>query len=124
MFSHSFTVDKTISLSIEVPLTVFSSFNKIGASGKIARTSRLKVFPNERSIVLTSKLTPAKEVLAGTIFWATFSDGFIPSGYGLLITSVSEPLKSWKFGLSPVSKVIGKFTPGGGGGVNNSRLSQ
>ena len=68
IFSHSFTVDKIISLSTEVPLTVFSSFNKIGASGKIARTSRLKVFPNERSMVLTSKLTPAKEVLPGTIF--------------------------------------------------------
>ena len=82
------------------------------------------MFPDERSIVLTSKLTPAKEVLAGTIFWAIFSDGFGPSGNRLLITSVSEPPKSWKFGLSPVSKVIGRDTPGGGGGVNNSKLSQ
>ena len=109
---------------MDVPFSVFSNFSKIGASGKIVLTSKLNVFPWDKSIVWTEKLTPAKLVFAGTIFCATLSEVLPPSWYGLDIICVSEPLKSSKFGLSPDSKVIGKFTPGGGGGVNNSKLSQ
>ncbi len=101
---------------MDVPFTVFSNFSKIGASGKIVLTSKLNVFPWDMSIVWTEKLTPAKLVFAGTIFCATFSDEFIPSGYGLLITSVSESLKSTNIGSCSSSKVMGKSTPGGGGG--------